>query len=123
MTQVGRTYERKFLLAQSLTPSLAGGERVAQSPYYPTLGERGAEMIDTQVEGGQLGGGGGPQGQRSGARVLARIRGQEVWGQEAEMGVLLRVRGQGVGRLFSGVRGQDLGAALSLRHSPCPQAL
>lgn len=53
------------------------------------------------------------------------VRRSEVtlWGQGTAMGVLLKVRGQGLGRLFSGVRVQDLGAALSPLHPPSPQAL
>lgn len=71
-------------------------------------------------------------------KVVFRARGQELgyWpgsevrrlevalrSQGAEMGVFLRVRGQWVERLFSRVRGQDLGAALSLHLSAGRQAL
>lgn len=76
--------------------------------------------------------------QRLGVEVVLRARAQELWywpgsevrrlevalrSQGAEMGVFLRVRGRWVERLFSRVRVQDLGAALSLHHYAGPQAL
>lgn len=56
-------------------------------------------------------------------RLEVRRSGVTLWGQGAERGALLGVRGWRVGRLFLGVRIQDLGAALGLLPSPGPQAL
>lgn len=66
-----------------------------------------------------------PRGQEPGYGPGSEVRRSEValWGQGTEMGLLLGVRGQGVGRLFSGVRARDLGGALRLHHSPASQAL
>lgn len=86
--------------------------RVSFSPasqvFVGNGGKRVAEMVDAQAEGFSVGwnhglalfttlnriqgcsrhdrGGGGPQGQRSGARELARVRGQEVGGCSQEPG-------------------------------------